>query len=73
MPGLNKTGPLGNGPMTGRKMGRCTNFQKAAENDPENATKSENIQNEFQGRGLGMRRGFGNRGRGDGFGRRFNK
>jgi hypothetical protein len=23
MPGLNRRGPVGNGPMTGRKMGRC--------------------------------------------------
>lgn len=25
MPGLNRKGPNGEGPMTGRKMGRCTN------------------------------------------------
>ena len=26
MPGLNHKGPMGDGPMTGRKMGKCTNF-----------------------------------------------
>lgn len=26
MPGLNQTGPNGQGPMTGRKLGRCTRF-----------------------------------------------
>ena len=26
MPGLNQKGPMGQGPMTGRRMGRCTNF-----------------------------------------------
>ena len=26
MPNLDQTGPLGQGPMTGRRMGRCTNY-----------------------------------------------
>ncbi len=26
MPGFNQKGPMGEGPMTGRKMGKCTNF-----------------------------------------------
>jgi len=26
MSGLNHKGPMNNGPMTGRKMGKCTNF-----------------------------------------------
>ena len=26
MPGFNKQGPMGQGRMTGRKMGCCTNF-----------------------------------------------
>lgn len=26
MPGFNQTGPMGQGPMTGRRMGKCTNF-----------------------------------------------
>jgi hypothetical protein len=29
MPGYNKTGPQGQGPLTGRRMGRCTNFGAA--------------------------------------------
>jgi len=28
MPGFDKTGPTGRGPMTGRRMGQCTNFGK---------------------------------------------
>jgi len=28
MPGFNKTGPLGQGPMTGRRMGACTKLRK---------------------------------------------
>ena len=27
MPGLNRLGPLGDGPMTGRRMGRCNPSQ----------------------------------------------
>ncbi|NJO69320.1 MAG: DUF5320 domain-containing protein, partial [Bacteroidetes bacterium] len=32
MPGLNKKGPIGDGPMTGRRMGRC---------NPENRGKTD--------------------------------
>ncbi|MFN8257049.1 MAG: DUF5320 domain-containing protein [Bacteroidales bacterium] len=72
MPGFDKTGPMGNGPMTGRRMGKCTNFgakQKAkmlSEEQNQN-TSSEEITNE-QVSGFGHGRGFGfGRGRG-GFG-----
>ena len=48
MPGLNKTGPQGQGPMTGRQMGNCTGARPVA----------------FYGRGMGrVTHGFG-RGRG---------
>lgn len=66
MPGLNRKGPLGEGPMTGRKMGRC---------NPENRGKTDDeiIQNRIlessetkKGMGWGLRRG---RGRGLGLGR----
>jgi hypothetical protein len=63
MPGLNSRGPLGEGPMTGRSMGRCT---------PENKGKSEEeiLQNRDSSRkpGQGFSRGprFGH---GNGFGR----
>ncbi len=29
MPGFNQKGPEGQGPMTGRRMGRCTNYGAA--------------------------------------------
>lgn len=32
MTGFDKTGSEGRGPMTGRKMGRCTNFGKKLRN-----------------------------------------
>lgn len=28
MPGFNQTGPVGQGPMTGRRMGRCNSSNK---------------------------------------------
>ena len=78
MSGLNQKGPMGQGPMTGRRMGRCTNFganqQKAeAANDATNkeATESKTgaqLPEDFFGRGMG----YGSRmgmGKGLGFGR----
>ena len=44
MPGLNRTGPNSEGPMTGRRMGRCTNRNITLEDDPR-----------FFGRGRGHR------------------
>jgi len=70
MPGIDQTGPMGQGPMTGRRMGRCTNY--GANQRKEAATpaseKDENQVNDFPGRGFGFgwRRG---RGRGRGMGR----
>jgi len=64
MPNLNGTGPMGQGPMTGKAMGYC------AENS------SVNVNPNF-GLGLGLRRGFGRgggrgiAGRGMGLGRGF--
>ncbi len=56
MPGLDKTGPNGAGPMTGRRMGTCV----------ENANAGQpNVPQAGFGRGLG--RGGGGRGRGRGF------
>lgn len=56
MPGFDGTGPMGQGPMTGRGMGYCGPAQGGTPGRP---------------LGLGMRRGFGGgRGRGRGF-RRF--
>ncbi len=66
MPGFNQTGPMGQGPMTGRKMGRCTNF---GANQGRKSTTEENLQQDvFQGRGFGFGRGQRGRGRGRGLG-----
>jgi hypothetical protein len=73
MPGLDQTGPEGRGAMTGRRMGRCTNYgtagrrgagagQTGDENKPGDAIGRE------AGRGLGPGRGRGGRGRGRGLG-----
>ncbi|MCI2082281.1 MAG: DUF5320 domain-containing protein [Bacteroidales bacterium] len=82
MPGLNHTGPLGQGPMTGRKMGKCTNFGANKKNDDADATSngiSAGFGNgSFRGKGLGCgcRRGNGRgmgrgRGMGPGYGNRL--
>lgn len=68
MPGFNQRGPSGQGPMTGRRMGRCTNFganQKNESATTELETPTEINPENFQGRGLGRGRG----GRGFGMGR----
>lgn len=58
MPRFNQTGPMGQGPMTGRRMGRCTNFGANLKN--QNAETKENINENLPenilGRGLGHRR-----------------
>lgn len=73
MPGFDQTGPVGQGPMTGRRMGRCANYGASLKN--QNATPSDN-QTEgqpenFPGRGFGfgLRRAGLGRGRGRGMGR----
>ncbi|NLI86797.1 MAG: DUF5320 domain-containing protein, partial [Bacteroidales bacterium] len=49
MPGFNQTGPMGQGPMTGRRMGRCTNY---GANQGRKSNPEENTQPDiFQGRG----------------------
>lgn len=74
MPGLNKTGPMGEGPMTGRRMGQCTNFQqKSKSQNEEGNTNNVLPESEMYGRGLALRRRFGFRGRGRGFGGEFNR
>lgn len=57
MPGLNQQGPMGQGPMTGWKMGRCTHYGKSRSSVEE--LKDEN---ELRiGRGFGVRRCRGSR------------
>ncbi|MCP3965934.1 MAG: DUF5320 domain-containing protein [Lentisphaerae bacterium] len=67
MPGMDGTGPLGQGAFTGRGMGPCRN-----QIQPQNNQTGENANN--AGFGFGRRRGFGRgccqgmrRGRGAGF------
>jgi len=62
MPGFNQTGPNGQGPMTGQKMGRCTHFGANLKNQfvsEANENPNENNPENIQGRGLGYGRGFG--------------
>ncbi|MFH2143545.1 MAG: DUF5320 domain-containing protein [Bacteroidota bacterium] len=69
MPGFNQTGPMGQGPMTGRRMGRC-NAQDANQKN-QNSSQSENpdqnLPENFAGRGFGF--GWNKFGRGRGMGR----
>lgn len=71
MPNLNQKGPMGEGSMTRRKMGRCTNFgagcrkQTMQENENrENLVSdtqvNDNAQEQGNGRGRGMGRGMRN-------------
>ena len=70
MPGLNQTGPMGQGPMTGRRMGRCGNLGANPNNQTAESKENtnENIPEDFQDRGFGF--GRGRAGRGFGMGRR---
>lgn len=68
MPGLDRRGPLGSGPMTGGRRGLCGNARFGYDTPVSGGLG--------YGRGLGMRRGPGTgfgpgRGAGRGFGRRF--
>jgi len=68
MPGFDRTGPMGAGPMTGGAGGRC--------NPATAATVTAYAGGYGYGRGLGLRRGFRvgydpGRGRGRGYGRGY--
>ena len=69
MPGYDKTGPVGQGPMTGRRLGRCTNFGDSPKDQPPASAQDsgENYPEALPRRGLGGGRG---RGRGLGLGLR---
>lgn len=69
MPGFNQTGPMGQGPMTGCRMGRCTNYGNAGKQtdntENTNIQQNQELNNEPPfGMGRGMRRGRGEMGRG---------
>ncbi|MDD2284042.1 MAG: DUF5320 domain-containing protein [Paludibacter sp.] len=72
MPGLNQKGPMGEGAMTGRRMGKCTNFGTKVKKEEQRdvVQDSENQQNftAFDER-AGMGFGRGRRGMGRGLGR----
>lgn len=73
MPNFDQTGPMGQGPLTGRRRGRCRDSQT------QQTVQSEESNEIIYGLGRGGRRrgsGLGNRlgtrkGDGRGFGRRF--
>ncbi len=67
MSGLNHKGPMGDGPMTGRKMGKCTNFGAGKKSSAEE-TESKNTTTTGEGRGMG--RGLGRCQGGQGMGRK---
>lgn len=73
MPGFNQTGPMGQGPMTGRRMGRCANLGTSPKNPAtdSNENANENVPDGFQGRGFGCRGGRGRQGFGMGRQNRF--
>lgn len=73
MPGFNQTGPLGQGSMTGRKKGRCTNYGASLKNKKTTSSgdKIEDPVDNSSDKGLGIGRGRGGKGRGIGTKNRF--
>lgn len=51
MPNLDQTGPMGKGPMTGQRNGRCTHYGAALKEE----TKEMLFSGDFYGRGKGRR------------------
>jgi hypothetical protein len=70
MPGFDKTGPEGEGAMTGRRMGRCAGYgaKLHKSSQPENP---EDSPENYGRRGFGFGRVGRSRGRGMGFRNRF--
>jgi hypothetical protein len=74
MPGFNQKGPIGEGPMTGRRMGRCTHFGAASKKDDTSTENTiEREPGDFSARGFGFGRGRGFKRRGTGFQNRFRR
>lgn len=63
MPGFNQTGPMGQGPKTGRRMGRCTNFN--AQLKDQTVFGNENPDKDLNDNqpGIGFSRGRGRKNR----------
>ena len=58
MPKLNQTGPMGQGSMTGRKMGKCANFAATVQPKSDEVVQ-ENLPLNGRGQGRGLGRGQG--------------
>ncbi|RPH31287.1 MAG: hypothetical protein EHM93_14200 [Bacteroidales bacterium] len=73
MPNFNQTGPMGQGSMTGRRMGRCTNnganLKSNEVTTSENLTEKQPLSPMGRGAGFGLGRGGRGRGMGRGMGR----
>jgi hypothetical protein len=67
MPGLNQRGPMGHGPMTGRKMGCCNSQGKHLKK--QNSEQTENSAQDLPEMLLGRGIEWGRWGRGRGMGR----
>lgn len=68
MPQFDQTGPEGQGAMTGRRQGRCTNFEKekGSRSGEDNTTSTPPGQRRMKGRtGRGKGMGMQNRVRGE--------
>ncbi len=63
MPGFNRKGPDGQGPMTGRRMGRCTSFGTQSLKEDSGDQIPELPAGRFKNRGTGMGGGRQCRGR----------
>jgi len=71
MPRFNRTGPRGEGPMTGRQMGKCTDYGADRKGFAEETSVENMNTNEGRGMGRGLGLGRGRRGGGRGMGRGF--
>lgn len=70
MPGFNRRGPNEEGPMTGRRMGRCNPENKGKTDEELLQSHASDFQQQGNSSGLGFGRGMGRGlGRGLGFGR----
>ena len=71
MPGLNQKGPMGQGSMTGRRMGRCTNYGEKNRQQPNNDIQNNTQPSNLFDRGVGFGHRSQGRGRGLGLGNRY--
>ena len=69
MPRIDQTGPMGQGPMTGRRMGRCSTEGRTQnnENQPPAEKNESGQQSNWFGKGPGFEGTMGRRGPGFGW------